>query len=73
MIEKENNKYSIIAINDAKNERLEKNQIYYLLLLKIKIRKLETMKKQSKNLKMMKNYEFKNILIERRFLFKVVQ
>ena len=38
---------------------LEKNQIYYLLLLKIKIRKVKILKKQSKNLKMMKTMNLK--------------
>ena len=42
-----------------KMKDLEKNQIYYLLLLKIKIRKVEILKKQSKNLKMMKTMNLK--------------
>ena len=59
MIEKENNKYSTIAINDAKNERFREKSNILSLLLKIKIRKVKILKKQSKNLKMMKTMNLK--------------
>ena len=58
MIEKENNKLSPI-INNPKNENFrEKIKNYYLLFLKLEVKKVKIFKKQLKNLKMMRTTNF---------------
>ena len=73
MIEKENNKYSTIAINDAKNERFREKSNILSLIIENKDKKSKNFEEAIKKFKNDENYEFKNILIERRFLFKAVQ
>ena len=73
MIEKENNKYSTIAINDAKNERFREKSNILSLIIENKNKKSRNFEEAIKKFKNDENYEFKNILIERRFLFKAVQ
>ena len=73
MIEKENNKYSTIAINDAKNERFREKSNILSLIIENKNKKSKNFEEAIKKFKNDENYEFKNILIERRFLFKAVQ
>ena len=74
MIEKENNKYQTIIINDAKNEKLrEKLKNILPLITENKNKKSKDFEKAIKKIKNDKDYEFKNMLIERHFLFKAVQ
>ena len=73
MIEKENNKYPTIAINDAKNERFREKSNILPLIIENKNKKSRNYEEAIKKFKNDENYEFKNILIERRFLFKAVQ
>ena len=73
MIEKENNKYSTIAINDAKNERFREKSKILALIIENKYKKSRNFEEAIKKFKNDENYEFKNIFAERRFSFKAVQ
>ena len=71
MIEKENNKYSTIVINDAENERFrEKLKNILPLIIQNKNKKSKDFEEAIKKFENDENYEFKNILIERDFFFK---
>ena len=72
IIEKENNHLPII--NDTKNENFrEKLKNIIPPIIEIKNKKSKDFEKALKKFKNSENYEFKNILIERHFLFKAVQ
>ena len=72
MIEKENNKYWSPIINNAKNEKFrEKSKNLPPLIFEIKNKKSKDFQKAVKKLD--ENYEFNHPLIERHFLYKVLQ
>ena len=74
MIEKENNKHLTIINSDAKNEIFrEKLKNIVPLIIEIKNKKSKDFENAVKAFKNDENYEFKNIVIERHFLFKAIQ
>ena len=73
MIEKKNNNHLPI-INDTKNGKFRKKLKHIAsLIIEIENKKSEDFEKAVKKFKSDENYDFKNILIERQFLFKAVQ
>ena len=74
MIEKENNKHLTIINSDAKNEIFrEKLKNIVPLIIEIKNKKSKDFENAVKAFKNDENYEFKNIVIERHFLFKAIE
>ena len=74
MIQKENNRHSTIIIIDTKNEKSReklKNIVPYIF--EVKNKKSKDFGKAVKKFKNDENYEFKNIMIERHFLFKALK
>ena len=69
IIKKENNKYWSIIINDAKNEKFgEKIKNISPFITEIRNKKVKILKKQSKNLKMMKTTN-----VNRTSIFKFIK
>ena len=74
MIEKENNKHLTIINSDAKNEIFrEKLKNIVPLIIEVKNKKSKDFENAVKAFKNDENYEFKNIVIERHFLFKAIK
>ena len=74
MIEKENNKTLSIIFNDPKNEKFrEKLKNIVPLIIEIKNKKSKDFEKAIKKFKNDENCEFKNLMIERYFLFKALK
>ena len=74
MIEKENNKHLTIINSDAKNEIFrEKLKNIVPLIIEIKNKKSKDFEKAIKKFKNDENCEFKNLMIERHFLFKALK
>ena len=74
MIEKENNKHLTIINSDAKNEIFrEKLKNIVPLIIEIKTKKSKDFENAVKAFKNDEKYEFKNIVIERHFLFKAIE
>ena len=74
MTERRNNKYLGISVKDIENENLKEKFKKTLLLIKeISDKKANDFQKSVKKFKNDENYEYKQILIERHFLFRAIQ
>ena len=74
MTERKNNKRLGISVKDIENENLKEKFKKTLLLIKeISDKKANDFQKSVKKFKNDENYEFKQILIERHFLFRAIQ
>ena len=74
MTERRNNKYLGISVKDIENENLKEKFKKILPLIKeISDKKANDFQKSVKKFKNNENYEYKQILIERHFLFRAIQ
>ena len=74
MTERRNNKYLGISVKDIENENLKEKFKKILSLIKeISDKKANDFQKSVKKFKNDENYEYKQILIERHFLFRAIQ
>ena len=74
MTERKNNKRLGISVKDIENENLKEKFKKTLLLIKeISDKKANDFQKSVKKFKNDENYEYKQILIERHFLFRAIQ
>ena len=74
MTERRNNKYLGISVKDIENENLKEKFKKILPLIKeISDKKANDFQKSVKKFKNDENYEYKQILIERHFLFRAIQ
>ena len=74
MTERRNNKYLGISVKDIENENLKEKFKKILRLIKeISDKKANDFQKSVKKFKNDENYEYKQILIERHFLFRAIQ
>ena len=74
MTERKNNKRLGISVKDIENENLKEKLKKTLLLIKeISDKKANDFQKSVKKFKNDENYEYKQILIERHFLFRAIQ
>ena len=74
MTERKNNKRLGISVKDIENENLKEKFKETLLLIKeISDKKANDFQKSVKKFKNDENYEYKQILIERHFLFRAIQ